>query len=300
MAIQWNTATEDEIIQHCLRSNPDRDVVSELDGGLSVVRISEDAVVKCGFGVSQFEAANQQRAYEILDPAIIRVPRVYRFFVRDLNGYLIMEYIDGQPVSSTMDPDAYLQPMAKVLKIFEQVQRAKPGPFHKSVAFGQLWLDYDPIAPAAVSDIEEYYNKRQLKNSTHLNLAGYPLIFCHLDIAPRNILVLGDGSLCLIDWNSAGFYPRLFERTALAINVRAENDWNTKLLALLDGLDEGEKSQAQLLERAYYLGQRYIYRTQKFKPQLPPGMVPPKKGKRATASGKRKTKSKQETSAEKK
>jgi serine/threonine protein kinase len=258
MAIPWDTATEDEIIQHCLRSNPNRDVISELDGGLSVIRISGDAVVKCGFGVSQFEAANQQRAYEILDPAIIRVPRVYRFFVSGLDGYIIMEYINGQPVSSIMDPDAYLEPMAKVLKLFEQVQRARPGPFHESVAFGQLWLDYDLIAPATISDIEEYYNKRQLKNSTHLNLAGYPLVFCHLDIAPRNILVLEDGSLCLIDWNSAGFYPRLFERSALEINVRKENDWNTKLLGLLDELDEGEKVQARLIEQAYYLGQRYI------------------------------------------
>ncbi|KAF2453024.1 hypothetical protein BDY21DRAFT_145168 [Lineolata rhizophorae] len=166
MAIRWDTATEDEIIRHCLRSNPDRDVVSELDGGLSVVRISEDAVVKCGLDVSQFEAANQQRAYDILNPAFMRVPRVYRFFTSGLDGYLVMEYINGQPVSSMTDPDAYLEPMAKALKLFECVQRARPGPFHESVAFGRLWLDYDLIAPATVSAIEEYYNKRQLKKST--------------------------------------------------------------------------------------------------------------------------------------
>jgi thiamine kinase-like enzyme len=114
------------------------------------------------------------------------------------------------------------------------------------------------LAPATISDIEEYYNKRQLKDSTHLNLARYPLVFCHLDIAPRNILVLDDGSLCLIDWESAGFYPRLFERSAIQINVRKEDDWNAKLLGRLDELDEAKKSQTQLLQRAYYLGQRYI------------------------------------------
>lgn len=258
MAIKWDQATDDEIIQHCLRSNPHRDVISELDGGLSIIRISEDAIVKCGFGVSQYEAVNQQRAYEILDPAIIRIPRVYRFFINGLDGYIIMEYINGQPLSSIMNPDAYLEPMAKVLKLFEQVRRDRPGPFHESFAFGQLWLDYDPIAPATISDIEQYYNKRQLKNSDHLNLVGYPLVFCHLDIAPRNILVLEDASLCLVDWNSAGFYPRLFERIALEINVRKENDWNTKLLELLDKLDEDEKAQARLLKQAYYLGQRHI------------------------------------------
>ena len=122
MAIKWDQATDDEIIQHCLRSNPHRDVISELDGGLSIIRISEDAIVKCGFGVSQYEAVNQQRAYEILDPAIIRIPRVYRFFINGLDGYIIMEYINGQPLSSIMNPDAYLEPMAKVLKLFEQVR----------------------------------------------------------------------------------------------------------------------------------------------------------------------------------
>jgi serine/threonine protein kinase len=257
MAMQWDKATEDEIVQHCLRSNPNRDVISELDGGLSVIRISKDAVVKCGFGVSQFEAANQQRAHEILDSTIVRIPRVYHFFANGLRGYIVMEYIDGQPLSSIINPDAYLEPMAKVLKLFEQVRRARPGPFHESTAFGQLWLDYDLIAPATISDVEQYYNKRQLKNSNHLNLAGYPLVLCHLDIALRNILVLEDGSLCLIDWSSAGFYPRLFERSALEINIREEGDWNTKLLGLLDELDEGEKFQVRLLEKAYYLGQRY-------------------------------------------
>jgi thiamine kinase-like enzyme len=257
MALRWKTATEQEIIRHCLRSNPSREVISELAGGISVIRLPEDAVVKCGFGVSHFEAVNQQRAYEILDPSIIRVPQVYRYFAKEDNGYLIMEYMNGQPISSVADPDTYLKPMAEVLKYFEKLQRARPGPFHESIAFGQLWLDYDPIAPTSISDIEDYYNKRQLKNSTQLNLAGYSLVFCHLDIAPRNILVLKDGSLCLVDWNSGGFYPRLFERSALAINVRKKNDWNTKLLGLLDKLEEGEKSQARLLERAYYLGQKY-------------------------------------------
>jgi hypothetical protein len=124
MALQWNTATEDEIIRHCSRSNPDRNVISELEGGLSVIRISEDAAVKCGFGVTLFEATNQQQAYEMLNPAIIRIPKVYRFFTSGADdGYLIMEYINGQPISSMPDPDIYLEPMAKVLNLFEQVQR---------------------------------------------------------------------------------------------------------------------------------------------------------------------------------
>lgn len=258
MAFRYDTATNDEIVQHCLRSNPDRNVISELEGGLSIIRVSEDAVVKCGLGITANEARNQQRAYEMIDPAIIRIPRVYRAFAHGHNGYIVMEYVNGQPLSSAEDPNTYLAAMVKVLNYFEQVQHDKPGPFGGGLAYGQLWLDYESIAPATISDIEEYYNKRQLKELPNLQLKDYPLVFCHLDIAPRNILVLEDGSLCLIDWASAGFYPRLFERCALRLGIKNEGDWNAKLLELLDVLDKGEKSQAELLEQAYYLGQKYI------------------------------------------
>jgi serine/threonine protein kinase len=256
MALQYNTATDDEIVQHCRRSNPNRDIVSEFEGGRSVIRISEEAVVKCGFGVTQLEAQNQQKAYKLINPSVIRIPQVYRFFSNGDIGYIVMEYISGEELSTVADSDIFLKPMVKVLKSFEQVQHHKPGPFHGGLAIGQLWLD-ESIIPTTVSDIEEYYNTRQLRQRSKLNLQNYPLIFCHLDIAPRNILVLKDRSLCLIDWASAGFYPRLFERCALKINIRSENSWNAKLLNLLDIPDEDEMSQVQLLEQAYYLGVRY-------------------------------------------
>ena len=47
MALRYDTATDDEVVQHCRRSNPNRDIISEFEGGRSVIRISEEAVVKC-------------------------------------------------------------------------------------------------------------------------------------------------------------------------------------------------------------------------------------------------------------
>jgi serine/threonine protein kinase len=257
MALQHDIATDEEIAEYCLRSNPARDVISEFEGGLSVIKISESAVVKFGFGVTQLEAQNQQQAYKLIDPTIIRIPRVYRFFTYRLAGYLVMEYIEGQLLSSVEDPAFYLPAMAHVLNYFEQFQDNKPGPFHGGVAHGQLWLD-ESIAPATISDIEDYYNQRQLRHSQKLKLKSYPLVFSHLDIAPRNVIVLKGGALCLIDWASAGFYPRLFERCALRLNIRTKGDWNDQLLDLLDVLDQDEAVQAQLLEKAYFLGQRFI------------------------------------------
>jgi thiamine kinase-like enzyme len=167
-----------------------------------------------------------------------------------------MEYLEGQSLCSVEDPASYLQAVARVLKYLETVRSEKPGPVHGGVSNGYLWLD-ESIAPRTVSDIEEYYNLRQLKHLPKLELQRYPLVFCHLDIAPRNIIVLEDGSLGIVDWGTAGFYPRLFERCTMGLNAKRPDDWKARLLLLLDILDEDEKSQARLLEQAYYLGQRY-------------------------------------------
>lgn len=262
-ATQWTTSIEDELVKHCSRDNPNRTIVEELQMGCSIIRISEDAVVKCGWGITEAEVSNQRMAYEIMGPlAIVRVPRVYHHFTRIDRcfnmGYLVMEYINGQPISAAIDPDKYLAPVARVLEQFEQVRREKPGALGDGLPAGRMWLDNCPATLDTISDLEEYYNTKQLKLMEHLNLAGMPLVFCHLDIAPRNILVLEDGSLALVDWSSGGFYPRLFERANIRLNIRKENDWNTKLLALLNELDDIEKPQVTLLERAHFLGIKYI------------------------------------------
>lgn len=123
-----------------------------MDCGLSVIRIVDDAVVKCGFGVNLLEAINQKRAYEILNAAIIRVPQVFRFFTSGQNGYLIMEYIPGQPMSSLTDHTLYLEQMKMVLHFLQQVKSNTPGPLQDGPAYGQLWLDSELIVPTTITD----------------------------------------------------------------------------------------------------------------------------------------------------
>lgn len=53
--------------------------------------------MKFGFLLSEDEARNQMKAYEILDPGIIRIPRVYRYFTDSQGyGYLVMDYMEGE------------------------------------------------------------------------------------------------------------------------------------------------------------------------------------------------------------
>ncbi|PVH92352.1 hypothetical protein DM02DRAFT_620000, partial [Periconia macrospinosa] len=103
MYLHHETATEEEIVCLCARSTSARNVIHELEGGHSVVRISKDAVVKCGFGITKEEADNQAQAYSLINQAIIRVPRVYRFFTHKGIGYIVMEFVDGESLNSTAD-----------------------------------------------------------------------------------------------------------------------------------------------------------------------------------------------------
>lgn len=68
---------------------------------------------------------------------------------------------------------------------------------------------------------------------------------------------LKDGSFGLVDWASAGFYPRSFEICTLRINAWSQVDFNSQVLRLLEALSPDEEVQAQLLQKAYYLAERY-------------------------------------------
>jgi serine/threonine protein kinase len=249
-ALDYRTATVSEIVQHCSRRNPDRIVISELEGGHSIIRISKDVIIKCGFSVTQQEADNQDKAYYLVDQKIIRVPRVLRYVRSPDTGYLIMEFIDGEPLHTFDDPDICAT-MIQVLAHFAQIRRDRPGPLSRGAAQGILWSAGGSISPSSITEIETYFNTTQLRKHAKIQLDGLPFSLCHLDLAPRNVLKLNDGSLCLIDWATAGFYPKLFEVCTLQINCPT-----SKILEACH-LDPNETAQARLLEHAYYLGEKH-------------------------------------------
>ena len=43
----------------------------------------------------------------------------------------------------------------------------------------------------------------------------FPLVFTHLDLVPRNIMLGDDGRIWLIDFGLSGFYPEWFEYVAM-------------------------------------------------------------------------------------
>lgn len=107
--------------------------------------------------------------------------------------------------------------------------------------------------------MERWLNYRLPDTDCRLCLGIYSLVLCHLDLAPRNIIKLEDGSLCLLDWASAGFYPRFFEACLLRIMEHSHGDYEIALLDRITKLTADGEAQMLLLERSFENGINYSF-----------------------------------------
>jgi thiamine kinase-like enzyme len=107
--------------------------------------------------------------------------------------------------------------------------------------------------------MESWLNFRLPDVESKLILQKYPLVLCHLDLAPRNIIWLADGSVCFIDWASAGFYPRFFEVCLLKIMEYSHGNYEVALIERMMKLSEDEETQMILLQRSFYNNIKYSF-----------------------------------------
>ncbi len=169
----------------------------------------------------------------MIDPSVVRVPLVYCFFTKGGIGYILMEYIQGQ-VHAKLESPHSISRFTRALAHFTEVQNQTLGPLAGGIHGGILWPENEDLA-----------------------LDNYNLILCHLDIAPRNIIWLADGSMGLLDWESAGFYPRLFEVCVLRINFGKDGEFSRLLLESMKALTEEEETQVELILKAFSNAQRF-------------------------------------------
>ncbi|PMD29163.1 hypothetical protein L207DRAFT_574439 [Hyaloscypha variabilis F] len=232
--------SDSQIVQRC--ADPHRQLVSTTP---QVVKLSDDVVVKFGLNVTAEETSNQTRAFELLDQAIIRVPKVYRYF----NVY-------GEEESPN---DAQIEKTAQILKYFSTIEGERPGPLKGGISRGLLWRDNGKPDFGNVQQMERWLNARLPDVDAKLRLEQYPLVLCHLDLAPRNFVWLADGSVCLLDWCSAGFYPRFFEVCMLKIMEYTHGTYELDLIERMIKLSDDEEEQMKLLQRSFYNGIRYSF-----------------------------------------
>lgn len=189
-----------------------------------------------GPDVTKEEFENQRLAYKLVDSRKVRVPRVYEFFCDEQGwGYILMEFINGKAIDPLEDIDS-IQRVVSVLNYFSTLRYSVPGSLYGGDCRGLLFLETDNLVFDTLDGMEESFNGGLFAHNTKLALRGHELELCHLDIVPRNILWQEDGSLCLLDWASAGSYPRLFEFCVQWILDGKEGSFNSLLLKSMNPL----------------------------------------------------------------
>lgn len=271
--MNWDiqTATEGWLISFVQPVEKGGGMIGGLREGNRVIRLSHSIAVKYGFGVAASEAATQEFAYHHVDPSIVRVPRVYRFY-QDISrptwprGYLFMEYVPGR-VLKDLDLSIHKDIVQRVVSIIAHLGKVPgdqvPGPLRGGKPQGYLWGD-DGAKTAfhSIADMNTWLNKRLSLLNESIDLKPYPLVLCHLDLCRRNMILREDNkSIYLVDWAHAGLYPRFFEVAAISCLNPHDPPYEDPLLEATNNslkLTEEEKRLVKLMHVARAASLRYL------------------------------------------
>ncbi|KAJ9266956.1 hypothetical protein DTO195F2_891 [Paecilomyces variotii] len=262
MAHQVSDLSDDDIVRLC--RNPDAQKCGRL-----LERILGDIIVKYGWSVTGDEAANQVYAYHQSLGTNIRVPKMYRYFQKSGIGYLLMEFIDGIPLVNFAPFDEAFQDLAEALYDFTTKAKADfPGPRDRGIPRGYLFSEDGAGEPLDSMDKLNIWLDRRARLTGPEKRFQFQLddcVFCHLDLSYRNIIKV-DESFCLLDWEFAGFYPRVFEKYCILFLGQKEDYTYAKILAdSLDsvyrryGLNTDDQDLIGLLNRVYQNNLKYDF-----------------------------------------
>lgn len=255
----------DEIVQLC---QPDKvlpsNILSNESSGRRVIRLTDGVVVKFGLGVTLQEASIQQLAFQTVDSDVLRIPQVHHFFSRSESkfgpiGYLVMENIDGVTLERVRwEEKGILSRVVTALNALHSISSKHPGPISGGEAYGSLWSEsgsgttFDNI-----KDLEFYMNERLVYFQTSIRVREEDLCLCHLDVAPRNFMIDLQGRLCLLDWATAGFFPRYFELWSINFTQHVMGrHFGPELIQMLEPTT-AEESEVEKLSLIYRFNSNY-------------------------------------------
>ncbi|KAG9684798.1 hypothetical protein KCU95_g12838, partial [Aureobasidium melanogenum] len=223
----------------------------------TTVFLSPELVVK-HINVTLEECRNQIKAHKLLDPSIVVVPKVYRCFSHNDRIYLVMQRIHGE----VRDKIENLQSVTRVADIIRHLQTHKssiPGPLDGGISRGLWWENEHVDLKGEVARLEEYIRRRMVGKQQGWSVELGEFVLNHNDIAPRNLIWMPDGRICLIDWAHAGFYPWVLELVVLEFNTQEGKDlgFTLALSKKFEPLSEAEQKNKNSLQMAWFNSHRY-------------------------------------------
>ena len=181
------------------------------------------------------EEANAQTL--VLEQTTIPVAQVRRVVKKgDGTFFVIMDYIKGPTLANVWGSFSFwkklkvawiLRGYVRQLRRLEAPPDAPPGPIssfgpskYSIPVFGRI-----PRGPfKSYAELSAFFQtrvERSLRAWPHISANdpirttkfddSEPLVLCHLDINPRNVIVGEDDRLWLVDFGSAGYFPPWFE-----------------------------------------------------------------------------------------
>lgn len=221
--------------------------------GPRIVEGEEGTLVKFGLGVRLAEA---EAMHFIAEETSIKLPRLEAAYTLDGITYIVMSYEDGVPLNTYWDSTSEAQHthVLDQLKDYVQQMQAISGSFIGSVdesycedgvfsAWGSESLTYGPF------DNESAFNEgiiQALRNrlaqpeaepttrdhflhATVRSLKDHAIVFCHADLHPSNMLVKDDGTVILLDWGCAGFWPAYWEWYRVMATYAWKASWHLEM-----------------------------------------------------------------------
>ncbi|KAL5500846.1 hypothetical protein ACEPAH_9233 [Sanghuangporus vaninii] len=247
----------DEEIEKLADSSPNVDMATYivLDTGHPnpghVARIASDVVVKHSFRTPMHErlSAELVRKY-----TVIPVPMHERVFRGRYDTYLVQQYIPGRVLLDIWSQLGWWMRLRIAITLRFYIHelrcissRAGPPPFPgppsndgtPQLCTGRLFTGEGSGPFHSYREMSRWYQNRLLVmqrfRKEGLDCAPFdgnaPLVFTHMDLHPRNIILGDDGQLWIVDWSDAGWYPSWFEATSMIgiVKVRPEipSSWTT-------------------------------------------------------------------------
>ncbi|KAJ5961226.1 kinase-like domain-containing protein [Penicillium vulpinum] len=213
--------------------------------GPRVVFADSDMVVKFGPDVYLAEA---EALHLASTRTTIATPRLLSAYILDDVGYIVMSYEAGEPLKrywdrvSSAEQDRVLEQLRDYVNqmreipgdfiggldespcrdgIFEagygDYTKYSYGPYPSEESFdeGIIQALRDRMPPKVLEgehDMESnFFNTDYILYQTVRGLKNHKIVFTHGDLHPGNILVRADGSVVLLDWGLAGFWPEYWE-----------------------------------------------------------------------------------------
>jgi Phosphotransferase enzyme family len=213
--------------------------------GARLVFADSDMVVKFGHGVHLGEA---EALHLASTRTTIVTPRLLSAYILDDVGYIVMSYEAGEPLEKYWDRVSkaehnrvleqlrdYVDQMREISGDFIGGLDRSPcrdgifeagygdytsycyGPYASEESFdeGIIQALRDRLPPKVLereNDIESnFFNSEYMLYQTVRGLKNHKIVFTHADLHPGNILVRTDGTVVLLDWGLAGFWPEYWE-----------------------------------------------------------------------------------------